>query len=124
MTNDQLMVEVGNLRAENRYLRRRLPGSTGDMRHLRRAYQDAKAMLVRRFSGYSISRQECELAGIPRRRWPWAVALLKTAGVYACGDVAIHDFTDALAMLEAEYGGMERAGTIKRLRAAMPPSIR
>lgn len=124
MNSEQLALEIANLRAENRYLRRRLPGSTGDMRHLRRAYQDAKAMLVRRFSGYSISRHECELAGIPRRRWPWAVALLKTAGVYAHGDVAIHDFADALAMLETEYGGMERAGTVKRLRAAMPPSVR
>ena len=123
MTNEQLLVEVHNLRAENRQLRKRLP-DVRDMKRLRQAHRDAKAMLLRRFSGYSISRHECELVGISRRRWPWAIALLRCAGVYKSGDVALDDFNTAMGMLEREFEGMERAGTVKRLRAAMPPSVR
>ena len=119
MTNEQLQIEIANLRAENRQLRRRLP-DVRDMKRLRQAHRDAKAMLLRRFSGYSISRAECLQAGIPRRRWPWAIALLKCAGVYKSGDVAIDDFNDALAMLGREFEGMERAGTVMRLRAVLP----
>lgn len=123
MTNEQLQIEIANLRAENRQLRKQLP-DVKDMRRLRQAHRDAKAMLLRRFSGYSISRAECELVGIPRRRWPWAVALLKCAGVYKSGDVAVDDFHSALGMLQREFEGMERSGAVLRLMAAVPPSAK
>lgn len=122
MTNDQLMVEVANLRAENRRLRKQLPALRGDMGRLAQAHRDAKAMLIRRFSGYSISRAECESAGIPRRRWPWAIALLRCAGIFSHSDVVIDEFGDAVAMLDREYQGMERSRTIIRLKSLVPPS--
>jgi hypothetical protein len=124
MTSEQLLIEVANLRAENNGLRRRLPASTGDMRKLRQAYRDAKALLLRRFSGYSISRAESDLCGVSRRRWPWAIALLRTAGVYGRGDICIQDFHTAVTMLDVEFGAMERAGVVTRLRAGLPPSAR
>lgn len=124
MTNEQLMIQIANLRAENSSLRRKLPGSTKDMRRLRQAHRDAKALLLRRFSGYSISRSECESAGISRRAWPWAIALLKNAGIYDRGDVRTEDFRIAINMLDAEFGSMEQSGTIVRLRAALPPSAK
>lgn len=123
MNAEQMALEIANLRAENRALRKRLP-DVRDMKRLRQAHRDAKAMLLRRFSGYSISRAECMAAGIPARRWPWAVALLKCAGVYKGCDVAVDDFHNALGMLEREFEGMERSGAVLRLRAVVPPSAK
>lgn len=123
MNVEQMALEIANLRAENRQLRKRLP-DLRDMKRLRQAHRDAKALLLRRFSGYSISRAECLGAGIPARRWPWAVALLRCAGVYKSGDVAVDDFHSALGMLEREFEGMERSGAILRLRAVVPPSAK
>lgn len=123
MTNEQLQIEIANLRAENRALRKRLP-VVRDMKRLRQAHRDAKAMLLRRFSGYSISRDECREVGIPCRRWPWAVALLRCAGVYRSGDVAVDEFGIAIGMLEREFEGIERSGTVLRLRAVLPPSAK
>ena len=76
---ERLIVENANLRAENRQLRRRLPESTGDMRRLRQAHRDARAMILHRFDGYSISRANCLTLGISRRRWSNARALLQVA---------------------------------------------
>lgn len=62
---ERLRLKVADLQAENAGLRRRLPESTGDMKRLRQAYRDAKAMLLHRFDGYSIScRDNCLAVGI------------------------------------------------------------
>lgn len=119
---ERLQSEVARLQAENRYLRRRLPESTGDMRRLRQAYRDAKAMVVWRFSGYSISRANCLIMGVSRRRWPWAVGLLRLARIYSNNDIDETDLDAALLALETAYKALENAGTIDRLKLRLPPS--
>lgn len=117
---ERLRMKVGDLQAENAGLRRRLPESTGDMKRLRQAHRDAGAMLMHRFNGYSISRENCLALGIPRRRWPWAIALLKTARIYD-GDITETEFDAAVRRLDAAYNDMENAGTIARLKLRLSP---
>lgn len=119
---ERLTLKVADLQAENRTLRKRLPESTGDMRRLRQAYRDAKAMLNNRFAGYSISRQNCLTMGIPRRRWPWAIALLKLARVHNGRDVIEQDLETAVTALDAAFRSLENAGTVARLKMRLPPS--
>ncbi|MEZ4870422.1 MAG: hypothetical protein R3C14_54335 [Caldilineaceae bacterium] len=118
---ERLQAEVARLQAENRHLRRRLPESTGDMRKLRQAYRDARSMIVWRFSGYSISRSNCLAMGVSRRRWPWAIALLRLARVYT-NEFTETDLEAAMLALETTYNALESAGTIARLRLRLPVS--
>jgi hypothetical protein len=119
---ERLALEVANLQAENRTLRRRLPESTVDMRRLRQAHRDAKAMLLHRFNGYSISRANCLVLGISERRWVPARALLQTARIHNGLDITETDFDVALTALDQTFAGMERAGTAERLKMRLPPS--
>jgi len=119
---ERLTLRVADLQAENRGLRRRLPESTGDMRRLRQAHRDARAMLLHRFNGYSISRANCLTLGIPRRRWPWAMALLKLARVVVGGEVVVTDFDAAIGALDRSFREQENAGSIGRLKMRLPPS--
>ncbi len=119
---DQLTLKVADLQAENTQLRRKLPKSTVDMRRLRQAYRDAKAMLVHRFSGYSISRANCLALGIPERRWTTARALLRLATVHDGNDVVIEEFDQATTLLSGTFESMERAGNAERLKLRVPVS--
>lgn len=119
---ERLALLVADLRAENARLRKRLPQSTGDMRFLRQAHRDAAAMLLHRFNGYSISRDNCVALGIPERRWSRARALLMTARLHDGNDVVAADFDQALRLLDGCAGEMEAAGTIERLKLRVPPS--
>lgn len=120
---ERLIVENANLRAENRTLRRRLPESTGDVRRLRQAHRDAKAMILHRFSGYSISRSSCLALGISRRRWSIARALLQVARVYAGNDIVIEYFDTAIKMLDDTFASMQEAGNAQRLKMRLPASL-
>jgi hypothetical protein len=119
---ERLALLVADLRAENTRLRKSLPQSTGDMRYLRQAHRDAAAMLLHRFNGYSISRDNCVALGISERRWQRARALLMTARVHDGHDVTAADFDGALRTLDKCAGEMEAAGTIERLKLRVPPS--
>lgn len=119
---ERLTLKVADLQKENQQLRKRLPESVGDMRRLRQAYRDARAMLTHRFNGYSISRASCLTLSIPRRRWPWAVGLLKLARVHNGRDVIEQDLDAAIAALDAAFKSLENAGTIARLKMRLPPS--
>lgn len=119
---ERLRVQVADLRAENAELRRRLPQSTGDMRRLRQAYRDAKAMVLHRFNGYSISRDTCLALGISERRWTNARALLQTARIHDGLDIIEADFDVAIGRLETTTKGMEAAGNAERLRMRLPRS--
>ena len=119
---ERLTLKVADLQAENRQLRRRLPESTGDMRRLRNAHRDAQAMLLHRFNGYAISRDNCLSLGIPRRRWVWAVGLMKLARIHDGRDLIEPDFEAATTALNGAFRGLENAGTVARLRLRLPPS--
>lgn len=118
---ERLTLKVADLQAENRALRRKLP-DVPDMRRLRSAYRDAKAMLTHRFAGYSISRQNCLTLGISERRWTNARALLRTARIHNGIDITETEFDAALSRLDAAFKSMEEAGNAERLRMRLPPS--
>ena len=119
---ERLRGEVANLRVENRQLRRRLPESVGDMRRLRQAHRDARAMVLHRFNGYSISRDNCLTLGISERRWMNARALLQVARVYGASDIVVEDFDTAISKLDSTFASMEEAGSAQRLRMRLPKS--
>lgn len=119
---ERLRLKVADLQAENAGLRRRLPASTGDMKRLRQAYRDAKAMLLHRFNGYSISRDNCLALGISERRWNNARALLQTARIHDGLDITETDFDAAVGRLDTTFHGMETAGNAERLRMRLPNS--
>lgn len=118
---ERLALKVADLQSENRQLRRRLP-DVGDMKRLRQAHRDARAMLLHRFDGYSISRANCLALGIPERRWNNARALLQTARIHDGLDITETDFDAAVGRLEQTVKGMEAAGNVERLRMRLPNS--
>lgn len=77
--NDALRLEVAKLQAENRQLRRRL--ADRDLHHLRRAEADAALIGALLYAHLPTSRAACLGYGISRRRWAWAMALLRVAQV-------------------------------------------
>lgn len=119
---ERLRLQVADLQAENNTLRRRLPASTGDMRRLRKAYRDAKAMVLHRFAGYAISRDSCLALGISERAWTNARALLQAARIHNGFDIVESDFEAAMLRLDATVGSMEAAGNAERLRSRLPAS--
>lgn len=119
---ERLRLKVADLQSENAGLRRRLPESTGDMKRLRQAYRDAKAMLLHRFNGYSISRDNCLAMSISERRWSNARALLQTARIHDGLDITETDFDAANSRLDLSFKSMEAAGNAERLRMRLPKS--
>jgi hypothetical protein len=119
---ERLIVENAHLRKENRYLRKRLPEKAGDMRVLRRAYADAKTLLVWRFSGFPIGRRSSYAQGMSVRRWQWARALLRASRIHNGRDIIEPDFDAAMFSLTHVYNLLEKAGGIERLRVYLPES--
>ena len=74
--------ELATLRAEKQYLRDRLPKRTRGSQIVRTAIVDAHMLILNAFSGkptgkLAMSREE----GMGKRRWAWAVAFLRYAGI-------------------------------------------
>lgn len=89
----KLEIRVATVEAENRRLRRYTPnGKTG--RLLQRTAIDARQLVQWRFSGYSIARRQAYEYGMSERRWAWALALLKLAGVVAIDTSWADEFLD------------------------------
>lgn len=86
-----LQLQVATLQAENRRLRRLTRnGKQGSILH--RAAADARAIVGWRIAGYSVARRKCVEYGLSERRWAWAMALLKLAGVVAMDVFYADDF--------------------------------
>lgn len=78
-----LRVEVERLRAENAKLHRNAGRQAAFVAKVGRAHADALLFLSLRAGGITPSRDYCaETLGIGRRRWQWAVGLLKLARLY------------------------------------------
>lgn len=75
-----LRVEVERLRAENAKLHRNAGRQSAFVAKVDRAHADALLFLSLRVGGITPSREYCaDVLGIGRRRWQWAMALLKLA---------------------------------------------
>ena len=72
---------------------RPLPTHGKQARILHRAAADARTIVRWRAAGYCVSRRSCPSYGMAERRWHWAVALLKLAGVLAMDTAYADDFT-------------------------------
>jgi hypothetical protein len=96
----RLEVQVATVQAENRRLRRMTAnGKVGRLLH--RTAADARQLVGWRAAGYSVARRQCLTYGMSERRWAWALALLKLAGVVAMNTQYADDF------LEEDLGAIE-----------------
>ena len=81
-----LRVELERLRAENARLHRNAGRQAAFIAKVERAHADAWLFLTLRTAGITPSRQyAAQTLGIGRRRWQWAVAMLKLARLYRKG---------------------------------------
>ncbi len=76
-----LLRERATLKGEVAYLRARVGTSRCGSSVVRRAQADALSMIEARYGGYGTGRVEMGRAGMGKRRWAWAVAYLRHAGV-------------------------------------------
>ncbi|MFN8468244.1 MAG: hypothetical protein U0X20_21980 [Caldilineaceae bacterium] len=103
---ERAKVELATVRAENRRLRKVTKRSKGG-HLLERAAGDARQIVAWRAAGYSVTRRNCESYGMSRRRWVWAVGLLKLARVL--GDQVASADTFLLEDVEECAEAIERA---------------
>jgi hypothetical protein len=120
----RLAVQLATVLAENRRLRRVVKETPGD-HILQRAKADALTLIAWRYSGYSVSRLACLRNDMSRRRWGWAVALLKAAWVVKDVAPALDDCflieqpEAAIAAVTAAVRRAEQAG-IAVLKMRLP----
>lgn len=127
----QLAQEVAQLRNENSYLRRQT-GSTHDYHYhtapriLRRALDDALAMLVLAMNDMPVSRQFMYELGYSERRYYWAIGLLRAARVMAPRGrrLADVDFKTAEQRLQSKYESLKSdKDALEKLRLYMPKKM-
>jgi hypothetical protein len=73
--------ELALLRAENKHLRGRLAGNQRGSQTVRAAIVDAHQLIMNAFSDKSTGRLTMSRLGMGKRRWAWAVAFLRYAGI-------------------------------------------
>ncbi len=73
--------ELALLRAENRYLRSQLPKNRRGSQIVRTAIVDAHQLMMNAFSDQATGRLAMGRQGMGKRRWAWAVAFLRYAGI-------------------------------------------
>lgn len=130
LTIAALQNQLAQLRSENRYLRSKTAGQY-DLRHLgrtgrilRRALDDATAILALQASGYKPTRSLCLGVGISERRFFWAVGLLRSARVMNGSEFADLDFNRAESKLHAQYDALKvRPDALELLRLRMPKKM-
>ena len=121
-----MQTTIAQLRKENRYLRNMLADNSRSGRLLRRAYDDAKTMLVWRYSGIYPSRRWCLENGIAERRWSWARAFMMAARVHDGNDIVEGDFAALERQLSVTYNRLRNGDddTLIALRMRMPRKFR
>lgn len=127
----RLAQEVAQLRQENSHLRRLAPSASSyhyntSGRILRRALDDATAMLMLAANDYPTSRQFFYDLGYSERRYYWAIGLLRAARIMAPRGrrLADMDFQSAEAKLKSRYENLKNDGdALQVLRLYMPKKM-
>lgn len=73
--------ELSTLRAEKQHLRDRLPKRSRGSQTVRTAIVDAHMLILNAFSGQPTGKTVMGRQGMGKRRWAWAVAFLRYAGI-------------------------------------------
>ncbi len=73
--------ELTILRSEKQHLRDRLPKRSRGSQTVRTAIVDAHMLVMAAFSGESTGKLAMGRQGMGKRRWAWAVAFLRCAGI-------------------------------------------
>lgn len=100
--------ELLQLRAEVAHLHDKLPSTTRQSKIVRAAVVDAHSIIVAAFSGQSTGVQSMCAGGMSKRKWAWAVAFLRYAGIVAHSsrqwrnglEFIITDLNESIALLE------------------------
>ena len=132
-TNERrLRREIAQLRAENKFLRESKPMSQRYSKIVATAQADAIELIDSRWMSERTSKLYAfsEL-GMSERRWYWAVALLRYAGVVGVGgrraelDFTVELRADALTALNNSATALiDEPGGYKRLKRLLPRSRR
>jgi hypothetical protein len=77
--------ELATLRAEKQHLRDRLPKRSRGSQTVRTAVVDAHMLILNAFSGKPTGKLTMSREGMGKRRWAWAVAFLRYAGIVGSG---------------------------------------
>ena len=81
---EALYRELLRLRGEVAHLHNKLPASARGSKIVRAAAVDAHAIILAAFSGQSTGVAAMYNTGMSKRRWAWAVAFLRYAGIGNC----------------------------------------
>lgn len=123
---ETLLQELAALRAENRALRGQLPKRHRYSTIVRRAVTDAHLLLMAAYGGDSTGCLAMEQNyGLARRRWQWAVAFLRYAGIVAMRThnwrdglpFVVDELEEAIVLLEQATVELDGPGGYKRLKA-------
>lgn len=94
---DTLMHELAALRSENRTMALRLNSAQRGSKTVRRAAADATMLVMNHEVGDPTGCRAMRAEGMGKRRWAWAVALLRYAGVVSTRN---KNFRRGLAWIE------------------------
>lgn len=100
--------ELASLRAEKRHLRSQLAKSRRGSQIVRTAIVDAHQLILNAFSGESTGKLAMYRQGMGKRRWAWAVAFLRYAGIVSTNirkwrnglEFLITDLPECIILLE------------------------
>lgn len=124
---DTIFAELAALRVENRALRARLPKTRRYSATTRRAVTDAHTLLCNAFSGDATGRLAMEAEGMSKRRWAWAVALLRYAGIVSFRqkqwrnglEFVVTELAESIRLLETAAREIDTGEGYKRLRTLL-----
>lgn len=123
--------ELLRLRGEVANLHNKLPSGTRGSKIVRAAVVDAHAIILAAFSGQSTGVAAMYKTGMAKRRWAWAVAFLRYAGIVAMEgrqwrnglEFVVTDLDESIALLEsAGTELMESRDGYKRLSKLLKSS--
>lgn len=128
---EALYRELLRLRGEVAHLRDKLPSNQRGSKIVRAAVVDAHAIILAAFSGQSTGVAAMHKSGMAKRRWAWAVAFLRYAGIVAKEsrqwrnglEFLITDLDESISLLEsAGTELMDSKEGYKRLSALLKSS--